>query len=186
MADARVASRYVRSLLGLAVDHNALEEVHNDMLMFDRVCDSNRDFLVMMRSPIIKHELKRDILEKLFKARVHALTWAILDIITRKNRESLLPAIADYFHTAYNEYHKIGFASVTSAIPLDEKLRNEIKAVAMTLADRTKTELIEKTDASLIGGFILNVGDKQIDASIASKLRALKLNFSYNPYVKEF
>lgn len=186
MADSRVASRYVRSLLGLAVEQNALEPVHADMLMFDRVCDSNRDFLVMMRSPVIKHELKRDILEKLFKARVHKLTWAILDIITRKNRESLLPAIADNFHKAYNEYHKIGFATVTSATPLDAKLRGEINAVAMKLADRSKTELVEKVDASLVGGFILNVGDKQIDASIASKLRALKLNFSYNPYIKEF
>jgi F-type H+-transporting ATPase subunit delta len=186
MADARVASRYVRSLLGLAVEQNALEPVHQDMLMFDRVCDSNRDFLVMLRSPVIKHDLKRDILEKLFKARVHALTWAILDIITRKNREPLLPAIADSFHKAYNEYHKIGFASVISATPLDAKLRGEINAVAMKLADRTKTELVEKVDPALIGGFILNVGDKQIDASIASKLRALNLNFSYNPYIKEF
>lgn len=185
MADSRVASRYVRSLLGLAVEQNALEPVHADMLMFDRVCDSNRDFLVMLRSPVIKHELKRDILEKLFKSRVHALTWAILDIITRKNREPLLPAIADNFHKAYNEYHKIGFASVISAAPLDAKLRSEINAVAMKLADRSKTELVEKVDPTLIGGFILNVGDKQIDASVSSKLRALKLNFSYNPYIKE-
>jgi len=185
MADSRVASRYVRSLLGLAVEHNALEPVHKDMLMFDRVCESNRDFLVMLRSPVIKHELKRDILEKLFKSRVHALTWAILDIITRKNREPLLPAIADNFHKAYNEYHKIGFASVISAVPLDAKLRAEIDAVARKLSERTKTELVEKTDPTLIGGFILNVGDKQIDASIASKLRALKLSFSYNPYIKE-
>ncbi len=185
MADVRVASRYVRSLLSLAVDQNALEEVHNDMLMFDRVCDSNRDFLVMLRSPVIKHDHKRDILEKLFKSRVHSLTWAILDIITRKNREPLLPAIADNFHKAYNEYHGIGFASVTSAVQLDAKLRAEIDTVAKKLSDRSKTELKEKVDPALIGGFILNVGDKQIDASIASKLRALKLSFSYNPYLKE-
>ena len=186
MADARVASRYVRSLLTLAVDQKALEDVHRDMQMFDRVCDSNRDFLVMLRSPIIKHEHKRDILEKLFKKRVHSLTWAILDIITRKNRESILPAIADGFHKAYNEHHGIGFASVTSTVPLDAKLKAEIEAVAKKLSDRTKTEIEEKVDPALIGGFILNVGDKQIDASIASRLRALKLSFSYNPYIKEY
>jgi F-type H+-transporting ATPase subunit delta len=185
MADARVASRYVRSLLGLAVEQKALEAVHDDMLMFDRVCDSNRDFLVMMRSPVIKHELKRDILEKLFKQRVHPLTWAILDIITRKNRESLLPAIADSFHKAYNEHNGIGFASVISTVPLDAKLKAEIEKVAQQLSNRSKTELEEKVDPSLVGGFILNVGDKQIDASIASKLRVLKHNFSHNPYLKE-
>jgi F-type H+-transporting ATPase subunit delta len=185
MADARVASRYVRSLLGLAVEQKALEAVHDDMLMFDRVCDSNRDFLVMMRSPVIKHELKRDILEKLFKQRVHPLTWAILDIITRKNRESLLPAIADSFHKAYNEHNGIGFASVISTVPLDAKLKAEIEKVAQQLSNRSKTELEEKVDPSLVGGVILNVGDKQIDASIASKLRVLKHNFSHNPYLKE-
>ena len=167
------------------MEQKALEAVHEDMLMFDRVCDSNRDFLVMMRSPVIKHELKRDILEKLFKKRVHALTWAILDIITRKNRESLLPAIADTFHKAYNEYHGIGFASITSSVALDSKLKAQIEKVAQQLSNRSKTELEEKVDPSLIGGFILNVGDKQIDASIASKLRILKHSFSYNPYLKE-
>jgi F-type H+-transporting ATPase subunit delta len=139
----------------------------------------------MMRSPVIKHELKRDILEKLFKQRVHPLTWAILDIITRKNRESLLPAIADSFHKAYNEHNGIGFASVISTVPLDAKLKAEIEKVAQQLSNRSKTALEEKVDPSLVGGFILNVGDKQIDASIASKLRVLKHNFSHNPYLKE-
>lgn len=185
MADQRIASRYVKSLLSLAIDQNALEEVHRDMQMFDQVCESNRDFLVMMRSPIIKHDLKRDILEKLFRDRVHALTWAILDIITRKNREALLPAIADDFHRAYNEYKEIGFSRVTTAVKLDDSLRKEIIAVAQKLSRRQNIELVEKVDPALIGGFVLNVGDQQIDASVASRLRSLRHSFSYNPYQKE-
>ena len=186
MADQRVASRYVKSLLGLAVDQNALDAVHQDMQMFDALCEQNRDFLVMLRSPIIKHERKRDILEKIFKGKVHPLTYAILDIITRKNREPLLPAIANDFHRAYNEYKGIGFASVISAVPLDQELRSQIEAIAKKLSAQNKTELAEKVDPALIGGFVLNVGDKQIDASVSSKLKALKLKFSYNPYKKEF
>lgn len=186
MIDQRIASRYVKSLLTLAIDQGALEEVAADMRMFDEVCDTNRDFLLMMRSPIVKHELKRDILERLFRQRVHVLTWSILDIITRKNREALLPAIANDFHRAYNEYKEIGFSRVSTAVPLDEKLREEIKAVARKLSRKQSVELVEKVDPALIGGFVLNVGDQQIDASIASRLRALKHSFSYNPYQKEF
>lgn len=185
MADNRIASRYVKSLLSLAIEQGAVEEVHADMLMFDQVCDSNRDFLLMMRSPIVKHDLKRDILEKLFKANVHPLTWSILDIITRKNREALLPAIADDFHRAYNEYMEIGFSRVTTAVPMDEALRKEMTAIASKMSRREKVELVEKVDASLIGGFILNVGDQQVDASVASRLRGLRHSFSHNPYQKE-
>jgi len=186
MTDQRVASRYVKSLLGLAVEQNAVEAVHADMKMFDDLCDHNREFLVMLRSPIIKHERKRDILEKIFKGKVHQLTWAILDIITRKNREPLLPAIANDFHRAYNEYHGIGFASVTTAVSIDPAIRSEFEAVARKLSGHKKTELAEKIDPSLIGGFILNVGDQQIDTSISGKLKAMRLKFSYNPYKREF
>lgn len=185
MTDHRVASRYVKSLLGLAVEQNALEAVHADMVMFDGVCDTNREFLLMMRSPIIKHDLKRDLLERIFKKNVHPLTWSILDIITRKNRESLLPAIADEFHVAYNEFKGIGFASVTTAIEIDPAVRKEIEEIAKKLSTRSQVELETKVNPDLIGGFVLNVGDRQIDASVSSKLNALRLTFKQNPYQKE-
>ena len=97
-----------------------------------------------------------------------------------------MPAIANDFHRAYNEYKGIGFASVISAVPLDQELRSQIETIAKKLSAQNKTELAEKVDPALIGGFVLIVGDKQIDASVSSKLRALKLKFSYNPYKKEF
>jgi F-type H+-transporting ATPase subunit delta len=186
MADSRAASRYVKSLLGLAVEKNVLDQVHQDMLLFSRVVEENRNFALMLNNPIIKHDKKREILELLFKGKVNAITMAIFDIITKKNREPLLPAIAREFHNAYNEYKGIGKATVTTAVPLDAKLRAEVLAIVQKLSQRTEIELIEKVDASLIGGFVLNVGDRQIDASMKSRLKALKVNFSHNPYVKEF
>src|SRR5687768_11131155 len=104
MTDFRAASRYVKSLLGLAVEQNALEAVHADMQLFAKVCAENRQFVLLLHNPIVKHDKKRDILERVFKGKVHPLTMAIFDIITRKNREPLLPAIAREFHVAYNVY----------------------------------------------------------------------------------
>ena len=186
MADLRVASRYVKSLLELAVEQNVLDEVHKDMQLFSSVCRENRNFTVMLKSPVIRHEKKRAILEKLFTGKVNKLSLAIMDILTFKNREALLPVIAAEFHHAYNLYKDIGKASVTTTIPMDEELRATIHAIARKLSDRNEVELEEKVDADLIGGFILNVGDRQIDASIKSKLKALTLKFSENPYIKEF
>jgi F-type H+-transporting ATPase subunit delta len=186
MAESRAASRYVKSLLGLAVEKGVLEEVHQDMLLFSKTVDENRSFGLLLHNPIVKHDKKRDILELLFKAKVNPLTMAFLDIITKKNREPLLPAIAKEFHNAYNFYKGIGKALITTAVPMDEKLRADIYAMVQNISGKKQIELIEKVDADLIGGFILHVGDRQIDASIKSKLKGLKVNFSQNPYVKEF
>jgi F-type H+-transporting ATPase subunit delta len=186
MADSRVASRYVKSLLGLAVEQNALEEVHRDMLLFNKVCEENRDFRLMLKNPVIKHHKKRDILEKLFAGKVNKLTLAVFDIITRKNREPLLPSIAREFHHAYNIYKDISTATVTTAVPLDDKLRAEFESIVKQVSNKELVELEEKLDKEMIGGFILNVGDKQIDASIKNKLKMLKLKFSHNPYIKNF
>jgi F-type H+-transporting ATPase subunit delta len=186
MADLRVASRYVKSLLGLAVEQGALEAVHKDMQLFSRVCRESRPFSIMLKSPVIRHDKKREILEKIFAGKVNKLTMAIIDILTRKNREPLLPSIANEFHNAYNELKGIGKATVTTTIPMDKTLRAEIEEIVKKLSKRKLVEIDEKVDKELIGGFILNMGDLRIDASIRSKLKSLQLKFSENPYIKEF
>ena len=186
MADVKVASRYVKSLLGLAVERGVLEQVHQDMLLFTKVCDENYEFRSMLASPVIRHDKKRDILEKIFAAKVDKLTLAMIDLLTQKNREPLLPAIAKEFHTEYNEYKGIGKAYITTTVPMDAQLRGEIETIVKKLSSKSKVELSEKVDKDLIGGFILNVGDQQIDASIKSKLKTLTLRFSENSFIKEF
>ena len=185
MVDSRAASRYVKSLLGLAVEKGALEEVHADMQLFTRVCNESRQLTLLMKNPIIKHDKKREILHRLFSGKVHELTLAIFDIITRKNREPLLPVIAREFHLAYNEYKGIGKASVTTAIPLDAKLRAEIENIVRRISVHQSVELTEEVDPDMIGGFILDVGDRQIDTSLRNRLKALKVKFSHNPFIKE-
>lgn len=186
MAESRAAYRYVKSLLGLAEERNALEQVHNDMLMFSRVVESNRNFLLMLQNPIIRHDKKREILGKLFQERVHPLTMAILDMLTRKNREALLPAIAKEFHESYNNFKGIGKATITTATPLDQTLRARFEEMVKKYSGKKQVEITERVDKEMIGGFILDIGDRQIDASIKNKLKALKVEFSQNPYIKEF
>lgn len=186
MIDSRAASRYVKSLLGLAIEQKALENVHNDMVLFAKVVAENKNFALMLNSPVIPHDKKSEILSKIFKGKVHSLTMAFFDIITRKNREPLLPAIAKEFHNAYNEHKGISKATVISAVPLDAKMRGEFETLVKKHSDKKQVELIEKVDPGMIGGFVLNVGDRQIDASIKNKIKTLKVKFSQNPYIKEF
>ena len=155
------------------------------MMLFSKICAENRSFLVMLRSPVIRHENKKAILEKVFSGKVNGLTMAIINILTRKNREPLLPAIANEFHNAYNEYKGIGKAFITTTIPMDKDLRDAVENIVKELSNKKHVELEEKVDRDLIGGFILNVGDRQIDASIKNKLKALSVKFNENYFVKE-
>jgi F-type H+-transporting ATPase subunit delta len=140
----------------------------------------------MLKSPVIRHDKKKAILEAIFKGKVTPLTMAFIDILTKKNREPLLAEIANEFHNAYNAYKGIGKARVTTTVPMDANTRKQFETIVKQLSNRKEVELEEKLDKDLIGGFVLNVEDKQIDASIRNNLKKLKLKFSENPYIKEF
>ena len=182
----RAASRYIKSLLGLAVEKGLLEDVHKDMQLISKTCKENKTFAAMLKSPVIRHEKKFNILEKIFKGRVNEMTRGFIELITLKNREPILQVIASEFHNAYNEYKGIEKATVTTTITVDAKLKGEIEAIVKKLSTKKQVELVEKIDKDLIGGFVLNVGDRQIDASIKNKLKSLKVKFAENPYIKEF
>ena len=181
----RVASRYVKSLLGLAVERGVLEEVHQDMMLFSKTCKENRAFVAMLRSPVIRHENKKEILRKLFSGKVNKMTMAIFEIITRKNREPILPAIANEFHNAYNEHKGIGKADVITSVAMEKDLMEIIEGIARKLSGKAKMEMHVKVDPELIGGFVLNVGDRQIDASLKSQMKTLELKFQENYFIKQ-
>ena len=185
MSEYRIASRYAKSLLDLADEKGVLEDVNKDMLMFSGLASENRDLVLMLKSPVVAHDKKLAVLNKVFTGKVNELTLAIFQILTKKHREAYLPAIATEFHHQYNVRKGIEEATVTTTFALDAALRKEFEGIVAKISGK-KVELTEKVDENIIGGFVLKIGDRQIDDSLSSKLSALKLKFSQNPYVKEF
>ena len=185
MSEYRIASRYAKSLLDLADEKGVLEDVNKDMLMFSGLASENRDLVLMLKSPVVAHDKKLAVLNKVFTGKVNELTLAIFQILTKKHREAYLPAIATEFHHQYNVRKGIEEATVTTTFALDAALRKEFEGIVTKISGK-KVELTEKVDEKIIGGFVLKIGDRQIDDSLSSKLSALKLKFSQNPYVKEF
>lgn len=185
MKDSGAANRYIKSLLSLAVERGVLEDVHQDMLLFSNTCKENRNFELMLLSPVIRHDDKKKILRKIFSEKVNPLSLALFDIMTSKNREAILPAIAKKFHFAYNEYKGISRAYLTTPFTVDAEFRKEIENMVKKLSHKDSVELIEKKNSDLIGGFILQVGDKQIDTSIKSKLKILDLKFKEDFFVNK-
>jgi F-type H+-transporting ATPase subunit delta len=184
MAETRVASRYARSLIGLAIEKNELEQVHSDMQLVAKTIGDNRDLALLLKNPIVKPDKKKSILESIFSSTTSAITGAFIKIIVTKGRETLLHDIALSFLSQYKIKKGILTAELTTAITLDQALKDKI--VKLVNPNNQAIEVIEKVDKNIIGGFIVRVDDKQVDASIQSKIAELKLEFSKNPYVAEF
>ncbi|GAB3824126.1 ATP synthase F1 subunit delta [Pontibacter rugosus] len=184
MSEIRVASRYAKSLLELAIERNELEQVNADMQLFSKVVSQNRDFQLLLENPIVKSDKKLAVINAIFQGKVQELTLSFFNLVARKNRESALEAVAKSFQDQYKVEKGIQTAEVISAVPLSPALRDELgqRLVAET---GKRIELVERVDPSLIGGFVLRVGDKQIDSSVKNSLRKLKNNFKDNPYINK-
>ena len=177
MSEFRVASRYARSLLNLAVETKVEDATKEDILNIANTCQQNRDLVLLLKNPIIKYDKKLVILKRLFENKKNPLINKFLELVARKNRANLLPDIAEVWLDFYNDYKKIIKAQVTSAVSLSE---SEKKHIVAYVTNRTgkKVELNESVDAELIGGFLLRIKDEQIDNSISGQLNSLKRKFT--------
>ncbi|MDN3668567.1 ATP synthase F1 subunit delta [Echinicola jeungdonensis] len=185
MSVTRVASRYAKSLLELALEKGILEDVHQDMQQFLDVVKSNRDFALLLKNPIIKSETKGKVLNSIFSKASSDLTLSFFDIISRKSREDILPAIAKEFHDQYNLYKGIQIAELTTSFEVDPEMKGKFADIVKEISGKSKVELIEKKDKNIIGGFVLKVNDRLLDESLSSKLRTLRLEFSQNGFEKQ-
>ncbi|MBN8701439.1 MAG: ATP synthase F1 subunit delta [Bacteroidetes bacterium] len=185
MKGTRVATRYAKSLLKLSTERGELERVFADMQLIYNTHTGSKDLELFLKSPIIKSDKKDAVLGEIFGDKISKITKEFIEIIVRKKREEHLGIIAESFVNQYREQKKILTAVVTTAIGLDDSIRTKVLELIKKSA-KGEVEIQEHVDKDIIGGFVLRVGDKQIDASIARKLKQLASNFSDNPYVKEF
>jgi len=184
MSDIRVASRYAKSLIELAEEKGVLEEVNADMQLLYDVISGNRDFELMLLNPVIKSDKKLNILNQIFTGKVQPMTLMFFNIVTQKSRESVLLYMAEEFKKQYNELKGIQVVKITSATALDASEREVLVKQLATETGKT-IQLQETIDPALIGGFVLRVGDKQIDSTVKNKLRKLKNDFKDNPYINK-
>jgi F-type H+-transporting ATPase subunit delta len=174
MSESVVAYRYAKALIDLANEQGVVKEVNEDMSFFEQICKENDNFVAVMANPIVRHDKKLNILKKIFENNVNKVTFTIFDVLTKKNREKLIYPIAKEFQKLYNLQTGVEVISVTSAVELTNDQKEQFKKI---VAEVTKRDIIlnENIDESLIGGYVLRVGDTQIDTSVKKKLNELKL-----------
>ena len=185
MKQSRATIRYAKSLIDISEENGVIDSSYDDMVLVNSLCSSNKDLINLLKTPIVKTDLKVKILKELFLNSISSLTLSFIILITNKKRESILAEISSSFISLYKNKKNIKEVTVTTALPLDESMRKELMNYVKA-QNNSNIELIEKVDESLIGGAIITIGDKQLDTSISSKLHALRQNFSVNLYLQNY
>jgi len=182
MKGTRAALRYAKATLNLAKEKGFAKEVNDDMILIQSTIEENSDLEIMLKSPIIKSGAKRAVLNKIFGKKVNGITIGLIKLLIENKRLSLLNLVAKEYIVIYDFLQGVEVAHVTSAVPLTKKLEAEIHR---RIKESVGKEISMKNvvDPSIIGGFVLRVGDKLYDSSVSSRLNTLLSQFEDNQYI---
>lgn len=172
MSDSRAALRYAKAVLDLAVENIKTAEVERDMRSVTATIADSKELRAMLASPVINDQDKKNALNAIFKDGGEILK-GLIDTLTQNNRIGLLNEVALKYIVLNEDLKGEGVAYVTTAVPLTPELEKKVLQQVAKITD-DKVTIENKIDESIIGGFILRVGDLQYDASVANKLGNIK------------
>jgi F-type H+-transporting ATPase subunit delta len=183
MPNPRLAHRYAKSLLDLAVEKDQLEQVNNDMLYLQQLTKGSKDFLSLLRSPVISPDKKQGAIAAVTAGKLTEMTAAFTRLLVSKGREGELPEIINAFIKQYKDKKGIHIVKLTTAAPISKEVKNRIVEQVKTTGGIQNIELETVVDPKLIGGFVLQAGDKLVDASIAYDLKEISKQFDNNDFI---
>jgi len=181
MIGTRAALRYAKATLDLAKEKGLAKEINDDLLLIDQTISENEDLHSLLISPIVKASVKKTVLTEIFGKKTNAITNRLFHILLENKRLPLLPLVAKEFSILYDVLQGIEIAHVTTAIPLTKELEAKILLKIKEFSNN-KITLKNKIDPEIIGGYILRIGDMQLDSSISGQLHNLLATFEKNHY----
>lgn len=173
MNENKISVRYAKALFALAKDANSLDILKKDMELLSQCIQEIPELHFVIHNPVLKTSEKLRLFKESFQNSISSIALSFINFVIENRREEYLTGISRYFLTLLKTEQGIRTAEIITAAPLDESLRKSIIQLIARKFD-SKVELHEETDKSLIGGFVLRVGDQQVDASIANKLKRIR------------
>ncbi|MEM9679142.1 MAG: ATP synthase F1 subunit delta [Bacteroidota bacterium] len=179
MTGSRAAIRYAKAVLDLAQETGAAEAVNADMKAIAHTISENPDLGTMLQSSVIKSDVKKSTLLSIFTD-LNSTTKNLIDVLISNKRLDITGAVASKYQELYDQTQGIVEATVTTAIPLTKDLESKVLAKVKELTSSSKIVVTNIVSEDILGGFILRVGDKEYNASIANQLNKLKREFTLN------
>lgn len=184
MLHPRLAARYAKSIIDLAVEQNQLDSLYADLKFLQSVCKQSKEFVAVIKSPVITADKKISILEAVTNGKVGKLTTAFNNLLVKKGREGILPEIIEAAIEQYNTLKGIYKVKLTTAQPISDELRSAIEQKVKQDAGLANVELETAVQDELIGGFVLEFNNNLVDASVLRDLKDIRKQFRDNIYIK--
>lgn len=179
----KIGIRYAKALFLTALEENALEQVYYDMLLLKQLVSENPSFSFFLNTPILKPSEKQNFFQAVFFNKIHSLTTIFLELLTKNRRENRLLDIIRNFQLLYLSHKNTLSATLITPINVDNVLLEKFIHKLQEMLQKTVV-LQNKTDESLIGGFILQIEDKEFDASARTQFKKIKNNLNKTSMIK--
>jgi F-type H+-transporting ATPase subunit delta len=173
MNHGKIPVRYAKALISGAGEQGVLDQVRNDMENLLGILKSVPDLLRLLESPIVRPSRKLEVLTSVFEGKVQPLTISFFRLTVENNREEQLPGMARMYINFYKQIKGIKLATLKTATPVDKETKDKL-ILMIRKVFKAEIELNAETDNRLIGGFILQVEDQQLDASVSGQLNRIK------------
>jgi F-type H+-transporting ATPase subunit delta len=171
-----LANRYATALFELASERKALEQVEGDLASLDRAIGETADLARLISSPIVSREEQARAMGALAdQLGLSDIVKNFLGVLAERRRLGALPAMIAEFNRRLAAHRGEETAEVTSAVPLDESQLASVKDAVAAYAGRP-VQLSASVDPGLLGGLVVRIGSRMIDASLKTKLQHLELS----------
>ncbi|MDP4207409.1 MAG: ATP synthase F1 subunit delta [Bacteroidota bacterium] len=172
MIESTISVRYAKALFMLALEKDIMESVQTDIQLIKQSLDQAEQLSLYLKSPVVKPSEKRTFISDVFGGKVNEISLNFINLLITNKREAYIDGIIHRFLEVYREHKGIKSALITTAVPLDETVRAKLNEL-LSKVYKTGINLETQQNSSIIGGFVLKVGDHQYDASVASGLKRM-------------
>ncbi len=167
-----VAQVYGQAMFTLAEEKGEGDALLEELRDLAGYLDDHAEFDTFLSSPTIDTDARAASIEKVFRGRASDLLVDSLQVLNGKGRLGVLRSVVEAYRLAHEDRRGRVDVHVRTAVPLSEALRGRLQRAATRVAGK-EAELIERVDDSMIGGMIVQIGDRKIDASVATRIRHL-------------
>lgn len=168
-----VAAHYASAIFDLAEKEGKTDRVDGDVAAINLTLQSEPQFAKLMRHPGVPADEKKKLIVDMFKGKCDDLTMRLIEMLTDRRRLEILPALEVAYKNLLREKKNIVVGALISAEPLDDMQRKHLESKLRQKLGK-QIELQMEVDTSLLGGYILRLGDQVIDGSLKGRLRSVE------------
>jgi len=174
----KIAVPYAEALLDIAQKEGVISKTTEELSSISVVLSESKDLNNLLSNPLVSNILKKEIIQSLFKSQVNDFIVNFLFVLVDRRRINYLISVIDkYLELAY-QIESTTIAEVYSAVDLSDSQQESLVEQLKRMTKTNKVKLVVSKNPSLIGGFIIKIGSKIIDASLLGKLN--KISFYLN------